>query len=146
MFYGIYLYNRYKNTDITKHKKVIQEIKAGTIKPDKDGIIILSGEYKTLSHRSRAYYTKINGEIAVLFVEWIGKGVNFDGILYTRHPLAEGDEITINSFTIIKPYVSPVKAYVEWVIEDNWYAASHRLCNLPEVHERYLISKGLKPK
>jgi hypothetical protein len=70
-------------TNFAKAQEIVNAIAGGKLVPNIEGVVILPPEYGALSTDGKVLATAVNGKpMAILFINWIGKGSNLIGYLF----------------------------------------------------------------
>lgn len=90
------------------------------------GVIELSEEHAAMSKDNLAHVVKSNGNTAILFKTWIGKGRNMKGYLYTANPLSKGALQTDYYGNHVFPF-DEIDVVVGEQIDKHWCKVSYQL-------------------
>ena len=101
------------NTQMTQAQKVVNEISHGELTPNVDGVVTLPEEFQSLTVDRKAYVTQVaTGPMAVLFINWVGKGSNLNGHLFYRGEL---DSLALRTEYDDSKTIEIVGPILEWI-------------------------------
>lgn len=110
---------------------IVQMVRDGSLKPDKNGVIILPDEFEKNLAGTKIYFEqKSDGLILILFATSFGRGEDMDGYLYCNRELQPSDFYTIDwgSGNVQQHIDVAAKDLLSVeLLKPNWYQASRRL-------------------